>query len=461
MGRPGITAKLFVAFLGIALLVVVLMAGAVQWTFRSDFLEYVREREGERMEELAEALEDYYDDHQGWAGLREEGRWRRTVRHGLWRERDDEEHEGRDGGRAVPPPGAGPTLLDADGDRVAGPGLDPESAVRIRIEEDDRTLGWLVYRPSSEVTEGIALRFQHQQLETAWAIAGISAALAALLGLLLARGFLAPVRRLATATRALAAGDYATRVREDRRDELGQLARDFNRLAETLERNERLRREVMSDLSHELRTPVSVLRAELEAMEDGVRPLTPEAVAGLQESVATLGRLIDDLYELSLADAGALSYRMEAVELTGLLSALVEQWRPRFEQAGLALGLDLPAEAVTVRGDRRRLEQLWGNLLQNSLRYTDVGGEARLRLEFGAERVTVRLEDSAPAVPEAALGRIFERLYRVEGSRSRASGGAGLGLAICRSIVEAHGGSIEAYASPLGGLGILVRLPRQ
>ncbi|WP_420853045.1 ATP-binding protein [Spiribacter vilamensis] len=292
-------------------------------------------------------------------------------------------------------------------------------------------------------------------------IAAVSVALAALLGLLLARGFLAPVRRVATATRILADGDLTTRVSELRRDELGQLARDFNRLAETLEHNERLRREVMSDLSHELRTPVSVLRGELEAIEDGVRPLTAETVAGLQESVATLGRLIDDLYELSLADAGALSYRMGMVELAGLLSDLAEHWQSRFDEAGLALELALPADPITVRGDRRRLEQLWTNLLQNNLRYTDPGGRARLRLEADDEGATVRLEDSAPVVPEPALERIFERLYRVEGSRSRASGGAGLGLAIGRSIVEAHGGSIEAYPSPLGGLGIRVWLPRE
>ncbi|MQM40091.1 Signal transduction histidine-protein kinase BaeS [wastewater metagenome] len=215
----------------------------------------------------------------------------------------------------------------------------------------------------------------------------------------------------------------------------------------------------MADISHELRTPLSVLRAELEAMEDGVRPLTRESLTGLQGSVATLSKLVDDLYELSLSDAGALNYRMEVLDLAELARTAAGQWRARMADAGLRLALTVPGQPVTVTADRGRIGQLLGNLLYNSLSYTDRGGEVHLSLATEGGEAVLRLEDSAPGVPAEALERLFERLYRVEGSRSRSSGGAGLGLAICRNIAVAHGGRIEAYAAPAGGVGIRLTLP--
>ncbi|TDO15285.1 MULTISPECIES: ATP-binding protein [Halomonas] len=493
MRRPGITAKLFLAILGVTLCVVVLMTFAVQVTFRSDFLDYVREREGERIAVLASVLADYYREAGDWEDLSEPRRWRHLVREALWRQRkaeadhrereegahregdggddDDDDDDDHDGSRHlfagpggdVPamqgPVRFGPALLDADRRHVAGPKVVSGQTESRPVVVDGATVGWLVYRPPGRITDELALRFQEKQFHAAWMTALVVVVLATVVSLLLARGFLAPVRRLAGGTRALTAGRFDTRVDESRRDELGQLANDFNRLAETLERNERLRRAFMADISHELRTPLSVLRAELEAMEDGVRPLTRESLTGLQGSVATLSKLVDDLYELSLADAGALNYRMEALDLAALARASAEQWRPRMADAGLTLTVQVPEAPVTVTADRGRVNQLLGNLLHNSLCYTDRDGEVRLSLTTRDGEAVLRLEDSAPGVPAEALERLFERLYRVEGSRSRSSGGAGLGLAICRNIVEAHGGRIEAYPSPAGGVGIRLTLP--
>ena len=243
-------------------------------------------------------------------------------------------------------------------------------------------------------------------------------------------------------------------------DELGRLAEDFNRLAVTLERNEQLRRAFMADISHELRTPLAVLRGELEAIEDGVRPMSPESVKSLQGEVATLGKLVDDLYELSLADVGALTYRKTALDLAEPLTQALEGFRERLVERRIALETVLPpAGTLTVLADPDRLRQLFNNLLENTVRYTDPGG--RLRVEARCERGRVRIDfqDSAPGVPEELLPRLFERLFRVEGSRSRAGGGAGLGLAICRSIVQAHDGEIDARPSPLGGVWVHVSLP--
>ncbi len=479
MRRPGVTAKLFLAILGVTLSVVVLMTLAVQLTFREDFLDYQRGRERERLEALAEVLADHYRETGSWRALEHPPRWHYMLREALWqyeegREhrhehetnshipelRERERHEPPDhDDKRMPPPRFGPTLRDASGRHVAGPDIPRRASESIAIVVDGATVGSLVYEPPGRITNRLALHFQHEQFETAWVTAGIAVVIAAVVSLLLAGGFLAPVTRLARGTQALAAGRFDTRVPQTRRDELGQLARDFNRLAETLQRNERLRRAFMADISHELRTPVSVLRAELEAMEDGVRPLNRESLAALQGNITTLTKLIDDLYELSLADAGALNYRMEPLELSALAGEVAERWRPHLADAGLTLATDLPGRPVTVTGDRQRLGQLLDNVFRNSLAYTERGGRIRIALATEDKEAVLRVEDSAPGVPDEALPRLFDRLYRVEGSRSRASGGAGLGLAICRNIAEAHDGHLSAYHSPDGGVGIRLSLP--
>src|SRR5205823_1283674 len=207
--------------------------------------------------------------------------------------------------------------------------------------------------------------------------------------------------------------NYATRVPVDSQDELGRLAADFNRLAETLERNETLRRRFMADVSHELRTPLAVLSAELEALEDGVRPLTRESLGSLRGEVNALG---------------------------------------------LAVETALSGDA-RVFGDADRLVQLFRNLLENSARYTDPGGRVQIALRRQDGRAILDFDDAAPGVPAESLPHLFERFYRVDSSRSRANGGAGLGLAICSSIAAAHGGEIAAAPSPLGGLRVRVALP--
>lgn len=475
MQRYGIKARLFLAMLGVTLVAVTAIVATTQYTFRDDFLDYARERQQEHLASLTERLADYYAETGQWAGLRTPDAWRDLLRDSAWssaprgsrdddrggRDHDDDARDHGRGGRRGPPGtfGLSPALLNATGTRITGPDLPRDSTERIPIQVDNATVGWLAYRPVERITDRIALRFQDDQFVAAWATAAAVGLLAGVVSLLLARGLLAPVSRLARATRALAAGAFDTRVHEPRRDELGQLARDFNRLAETLERNERLRREFMADMSHELRTPLSVLRAELEAMEDGVRPLTQESLAGLQRNLTALSKLVEDLYDLSLADAGALAYRMRRLDYTELVAGIAEQWSGRFAEADLVLDVELPQRTITISADEQRLNQLVGNLLSNSLRYTDIGGRVRIALGVEGDEAVLRVEDSVPGVTAAEQERLFERLYRVEGSRSRASGGSGLGLAICERIAQAHGGTLDAYESPMGGLGIRLQLP--
>jgi two-component system sensor histidine kinase BaeS len=192
-----------------------------------------------------------------------------------------------------------------------------------------------------------------------------------------------------------------------------------------------------------------------------VRSLSPEALKSLQTEVGALAALVDDLHELADADIGSVQYEHADVDLAELLRATLYAFRERF--AARALTVDttgVPTERIVVVGDARRLTQLFNNLFENTLRYTDDGGRVDVGLRMHKDAVELDLQDSAPGVPEHLLSRVFERLFRVETSRNRALGGAGLGLALCRSIVDVHGGDIRASASPLGGLRIVVRLPR-
>jgi len=275
---------------------------------------------------------------------------------------------------------------------------------------------------------------------------------------LLSRGMLAPVKRLVNGTHQLAAGDFSTRVEVDSQDELGKLAQDFNQLAMTLEKNEQMRRAFMADISHELRTPLAVLRGELEAMQDGVRKMTLGSLESLQSEVSILTKLVDDLHQLSLSDAGALAYRKVDTDVVHLVQLAEAGSRDRFHSKQLTLTSKLP-ESAQVFGDPQRLSQLFNNLMENSLRYTDPNGGLEILGEIRDKLLILTFQDSAPGISDEQLIRIFERFYRTEGSRNRASGGSGLGLAICQNIVEAHGGQISASHSPAGGVRIKVVLP--
>jgi len=452
--RSSITFKLFLAILATCIVVALAMGVAVRVSFDSGFDDYVQEREHQRLGTLARLLAtDYAESGERWGFLADRrDRWWRNLRLSR-RDLADER------GRGEPPLRV--TLVDAQGAWLAGPPLPRESSVRrTPIEVDGQTVGWLVTPPfvPRVVNDDIDQEFQSRQLRATWVIVGLSVLLAALVSLLLARILLVPVRRLAQATHRLAGGDYRTRVRLGAPDELGRLARDFNRLARNLERHEQWRRELMADVSHELRTPLSVLRGEIEALQDGLRPLDQGALASLAHEIGQLSQLIDDLYELSLADAGALNYRMETVDLGGVVTRAAEAVRERFERHGLALDVRA-APGLVLQGDARRLSQLVGNLLENSLRYTDSPGRVRVRAGREPDHLWLEVADTAPGVAAEHLPRLFERLYRAEASRSRQHGGAGLGLAICRHIVRAHGGTIEASAADLGGLAIRIRWP--
>jgi two-component system sensor histidine kinase BaeS len=229
------------------------------------------------------------------------------------------------------------------------------------------------------------------------------------------------------AARKLAAGQYDVSVPVNGRNELAELATNFNQLARTLARNEQIRRQWIVDISHELRTPIAVIGGEVEAIIDGIRQPTPERMASLYGAIGALGQLVDDLHLLSLADQATLELAPQQVDLMQLIHAQLDQFQSRVQQQGLTLTLDTGTSCnFILYADARRLAQLVSNLLENSLRYTERDGEIHLSLQDGNDSIILEIQDTPPGVPEEALAKIFDRLYRVDSSRSRFLGGSGL-----------------------------------
>lgn len=482
--KIGITYRLFLAILTAAALSVVSMFLIMQWNIDRGFLRFVNTMEQTRLARLAERLEKGYAEQGSWDFLRSgPDRWRRFIAESLPDEETLPAPQRGDPRRlvppTVPPPGEeGPPplrplppqivrsfmmrvfLLDASKRPLLGSTDIPGNIDLKPLRHRDQVVGYLGLLPRQRLSDEHQLRFLKDQKFALALVAGIVVLLAAGLSFPLANRLVRPIRALAAATDRLAAGEFDIRVPVVSADELGQLARDFNALALTLEKNEQARRQWVADISHELRTPLAVLRGEIEALQDGIRQPTPDAIHSLHGEVLRLGRLVDDLYQLSLSDLGALTYRKMELDLAGVLTEALVPYRSEFAAKKIDLTAIIPHEpAVTVFGDPERLHQLFANLFDNGLKYTDAGGKLAVRLARRDKQAEIDIEDSSPGVPESELDKLFDRLYRVEASRNRAAGGAGLGLAICRNIVAAHAGNIAALPSPLGGVWIRITLP--
>lgn len=453
---------------GAGALALIVLALALNWRLGQGFVDFINAVDAERLPSITAAMEEHYRQQGRWQSLREQPRrWRELLRRA--RELDDQvaEKDARDPPRASPyrhrrgepwtPFWSRLNVYDAQRRRVIGRYDYAESGQHLPVVIDGTTVGWVGLREVSEVRSRVGESFladQRQGLLLASLamilILGVSAAI-------LARAWTRPIERIGRVTRRLAGGDFAVRVGSASRDEIGELARDIDFLAHSLGEADAARKRWMADTAHELRTPLAILKGELEALQDGIRPLDRDAVASLHAEAEHLGALIEELRELALADVGALDYRMEALDFADLVRECLEGNAGRFQQHPLQVESHLPAAPVPVRGDHRRLRQLLENLLENSLRYTDPGGRLNVGLRPHSGRVVLTMDDSEPGVSADLLPNLFDPFVRADPARSR--GGSGLGLAICRRIVDAHDGTIEATASPMGGLRITVRLP--
>src|SRR5690606_37669913 len=238
-----------------------------------------------------------------------------------------------------------------------------------------------------------------------------------------------------------------------------RLARSFNAMADSLERLERNRTNMVADVAHELRTPLTVMRGRLEALEDGVTPLELSEVHDLHAQVLVLSRLVEDLRVLSLADAGKLSLELQDVELSELAHSVVSGFQVTARERGIALSVEA-APGVVTTGDRDRLTQVMVNLVDNAMRITPAGGSVSVVVTATPDGPLFEVRDSGPGIPAGSERRIFERFVRTDDGRARADGGSGLGLAIVNSIVELHNGTVRAWNSAAGGAVFSVQLER-
>lgn len=366
-------------------------------------------------------------------------------------------------------------LLDAQGQLISGMAPQPGAAHRVLRAANGQGIGEIVLSPvqtGQGMQRDLDRAFLAQQMGfVAWTgLAGLLLAL--LLSAWLTRRWLEPLTAFVDGLRGIAAGRLDTRVAIKGDAELARLAETFNDMAVQLATMEASRQRWLADVAHELRTPLSTMRAEVEAVQDGVLPMDDRMALRLHRQIMRLIRLVSDL-RVSLDDPQALhgSGHVPVHALT-LLGEALDGARPGFEQVGIGLDrstVDQLAAHVPpplVLGDPHRLHQVFANLLENSLRYTAAGGRLQVSAEIvqvqGLSMLQLRWDDTLPGVASQHLPRLFDRLYRVDASRVREGdglGGSGLGLAICRTIVQAHGGSIEAAASPLGGLRITLWLP--
>jgi len=283
--------------------------------------------------------------------------------------------------------------------------------------------------------------------------------LALLMALLLSHSILSPVSALTRAARRMESGDLDQRVRVRSYGELGALAQAFNAMADGLQRQEQLRRNMVSDVAHELRTPLANVRGYLEALQDGVVEPTPELIGSLHEEALSLNRLVDELQELALAEAGQLHLEIQPVKVLMAVEKALLAARAQARTRQVSLQMDIPPDLPLILADGDRLHQILCNLLDNALAHTPAGGQICVHAAQAGEAVEFRIQDTGEGIAAEHLPLIFERFYRVDKSRDRTTGGAGLGLAIVRQLVEAQGGRVSAHSNVGEGTTILFSLP--
>ncbi len=402
------------------------------------------------LSDLTNSLEDYYSSHGSWAGVQSvfiSGRGRGGM-------------AGMMNQRLLLANASGLVLTDSQGTDAGTTLAASQLSAAIPLIVDGDTVGYLL------TSGGVGISALDQQailsrLNRAVLIATLlSGVLGLVLALILAYTLLRPVHALTHAAQQLATGDLSHRVQVHGGDELASLAHAFNQMADSLQQAEESRRAMTADIAHELRTPLAVQRANLEALQDGVYPLTIENLSPVIEQNNLLACLVDDLRTLALADAGQINLERTPTDFPTLVENVIERFQPQAltQQVSLEL-IPAPASIPALNIDPIRLEQVLTNLLSNALRYTPAGGKIDLSITPQDGVVRLAVHDSGPGIPAQSLPLIFDRFYRVDKSRARNEGGTGLGLAIARQLARLHGGDLVAANHPEGGALFTLSLP--
>lgn len=499
--RLTLSKKVFLALATLLVLLLLIFAGFSILGLQRGLGPYVAEIEIRRMDWLAEILQKKYAVHGNWDLVRDEQSVlpRPPMNDDRGGPPDFDHRRGQppqgpapdnDGGasagdpplrRPMPPPfmrGRDAiyqrlAVIDAAGRFVAGAPVVVREAARMPLVHNGRVVGTLLLAPLQDIESEADRAFVARQSNVIALTGGVGLLIALVLSWLLARHWFAPIDELTQAAQNIARGRLDIRVAPRGSDELALLGHTFNSMAERLDTIESSRRAWLADVAHELRTPLAAMRAEIEALQDGIRTFDDRTALRLHRQVMRLGQLVDDLRS-SMREPEGIAASLVPVFPLALLHEALAMARERFTQRALtvdASGLEeLTRRQPMAMGDPRRLYQVFINLLENTLAYTDAGGQLQIAARTlgppDAAQLEIRFDDSAPGPAAHELHRLFDRLYRGDASRTRPSrdtdmnaGGSGLGLSICRTLIEQHGGTIEASASPLGGLCIVLTLP--
>ena len=485
--------KLVITMIGITGVVLILALFISDQSVKKGFLAYINQVESNRLNELAENLVLGYEEDKNWDFIKDNRRvWRRYNRrfrspgHGPARANlprlNDLAQQGGSISPAPPITGHGPALNDDDirrppRRRGGGPRRRPpptnvqlvDSSKQYLVgpthlatplsepmfkplESNGEVVAYLKFYPFTKFTDELDMQFIQYQSQ-----ALLKIALIALGVILFGAGLFATylrfrINKIGHHAGLLTSGDFSAQNLDKSKDELGQLSLKLDTLGKTLTDNREARQRWVSDISHELRTPIAVLQGELEAMQDGIREINKESVNSLHHETIRLSRLVTDLHQLSLSDLGSLDYVREPLRLCRLVRGVLQTHQHKFEQKKVDVSLNEQTEAVMINGDQQRLEQLFTNLATNSLHYTRESGKLEVMLKQDDNEITIEWSDSEPGVTDEQLEKLFERLYKVDASRNRNEGSTGLGLSISKNIIEAHDGNIEAKHSDLGGI---------
>jgi len=471
--------RLLTGFVLVTLLAVGVVALAANVATTRMFDRYLQWTRQVRARRVAPLLTEYYARAGSWQGI--DSLMDRLLESGV-RRQSGQQLTALPRDRLVLTDAEGVVIFDSDGQNEGRRLRNQILALGEPILVDGQQVGILLVAPWQRVpADSLERRFL--TAVNAWILAAgvLAGGLALMLGFYLAWQITAPLRQLRNAAQAIASGDLSQRVKVTSGDEISDLGRAFNRMAQALEHNEQLRRRMMADIAHELRTPLSVIHANLEALQDGVFSLSRESLVPIHEQALLLMRLVEDLRQLALAEAGQLAPEHQVVNVADLVQQAVESHRPQAVEKGIELGIDTPQELPAVSLDPQRISQVLHNLLANALRYTPSEGKVTLAcwpFEIRQGQVSsspslldallplaegpwlaLSVADTGPGIAAQDLPHVFERFYRGDKSRARSSGGTGLGLAIARQLVEAHGGKITGENDPQGGARFTLALP--
>ncbi|GAB6155949.1 ATP-binding protein [Desulfosporosinus burensis] len=454
--------KLFLSTLIIAIITLTFSMLSVNFVFKQQFTDYLTQANETTLEQLPSRLSALYQTKGTWdtASLNE-------VSHSL-------------------PIGAVVTLTDPNGKLIAtlnnpmedmmhgqgGMGMSMNMSTYSTTSWKTKTftvsgpLGTLAtaqvrYPATAQILNPQDVRFQSAVFRSLLFAGGLALLFGIILSYFTSRQLVAPLRRLMQAANRIGHGHLDERVDLRSKDEVGQLANAFNAMADNLDRQETLRKQFTADIAHELRTPLTSIKSYIEAFQDNVLPANQENLSSIHEEIDRLVDLSSDLKDLNVAEIGALQLNLEPVDLKDLLEKVIRNLYPLIQEKELALNWNAPEESVTMSGDERLLTRLFYNLVHNAYRYSNSGGQISVALTKTADFAEIKIKNTGIGISEDDLPLIFERFYRADKSRTRETGGTGIGLALVRQITDLHQGTISVQSKVGQETEFIVRLPKE